>query len=238
MSKIKISVKGLKKKFSTKEVLRNLNLQIFESESLAIIGESGSGKSVLTRCLIGLIDFDEGEISFGNISNIKELDFRKKTKYISNFGILFQNSALLDSLTILENLKLAKNQTNYKRILDDVALPQSILKSYPSDLSVGMQKRVGIARAILKNPEVLIFDEPTTGLDPIIARQINLLIKNLVKDKKITTITVTHDMESVYEFADKTAFIKNGKINWYGDASKIRKTHNVSLNNFINGKID
>ena len=90
-----------------------------------------------------------------------------------------------------------------------------------------MQKRVGIARAILKNPEVLIFDEPTTGLDPIIARQINLLIKNLVKDKKTTTISVTHDMESVYEFADKTAFIKNGKINWYGDANKIKKTHVV-----------
>ncbi len=231
-----ISIKNLKKKFSEKEVLKRLNLDIFESESLAIIGESGSGKSVLTRCIIGLMEFDEGTVSFDEIPNIKNLGFRGITEYISKFGILFQNSALLDSLTILENLKLAKNQKNYNKILDDVALPRTILKSFPADISVGMQKRVGIARAILKNPEVLIFDEPTTGLDPIIARQINLLIKNLVKEKKVTTITVTHDMESVYEFADNTAFIKQGKIIWYGNSNKISTTKNKDLKNFINGK--
>ena len=98
-----------------------------------------------------------------------------------------------------------------------------------------MQKRVGLARAILKEPKVLILDEPTTGLDPIIARQINLLIKNLVKHKKITTITVTHDMESVYEFADYVAFLKNGEIDWYGNAKKINKTNHASLKNFIDG---
>ncbi|PPR42485.1 MAG: L-cystine import ATP-binding protein TcyC [Alphaproteobacteria bacterium MarineAlpha8_Bin1] len=236
MKRKKISIKNLKKKFFEKEVLKKLNLDVFESESLAIIGESGSGKSVLTRCIIGLIEFDEGTVSFEKILNIKDLGFRGRTKYISKFGILFQNSALLDSLTIFENLKLAKNQKNYNKILDDVALPRTILKKYPAEISVGMQKRVGIARAILKNPEVLIFDEPTTGLDPIIARQINLLIKNLVKEKRVTTITVTHDMESVYEFADKTAFIKQGKIVWHGSSKQISTTKNKDLKNFINGK--
>lgn len=235
MRKLKITVKKLNKSFKKKVILKNLNLDIFQSESLSIIGESGSGKSILTRCLTGLVEYETGEILFENSSNIKELSFNDKMKYMSNFGILFQNSALLDSLTILENLKFAKEKVNYNKNLDEVGLPKSILNKFPSELSVGMQKRVGLARAIIKDPEILILDEPTTGLDPIIARQINLLIKDLVKKKKITTITVTHDMESVYEFADYVAFLKDGKIEWYGNAKKINKSSNVNLNNFIKG---
>ncbi len=154
---------------------------------------------------------------------------------MSKFGILFQNSALLDSLSIDENLKFSNKNISFSKILDEVGLPKSVLKKYPSELSVGMQKRVGLARAIIKKPEILILDEPTTGLDPIIAKQINLLIKSLVRKKKITTITVTHDMDSVYEFADHVAFLKNGIIEWYGDAKKINKTRKKTLNNFING---
>ena len=235
MRKLKITVKELNKSFKEKVILKDLNLDIFQSESLSIIGESGSGKSILTRCLTGLVEYETGEILFENSSNIKELSFNDKMKYMSNFGILFQNSALLDSLTILENLKFAKEKVNYNKNLDEVGLPKSILNKFPSELSVGMQKRVGLARAIIKDPEILILDEPTTGLDPIIARQINLLIKDLVKKKKITTITVTHDMESVYEFADYVAFLKDGKIEWYGNAKKINKSSNVNLNNFIKG---
>ena len=235
MRKLKITVKELNKSFKEKVILKDLNLDIFQSESLSIIGESGSGKSILTRCLTGLVEYETGEILFENSSNIKELSFNDKMKYMSNFGILFQNSALLDSLTILENLKFAKEKINYNKNLDEVGLPKSILNKFPSELSVGMQKRVGLARAIIKDPEILILDEPTTGLDPIIARQINLLIKDLVKKKKITTITVTHDMESVYEFADYVAFLKDGKIEWYGNAKKINKSSNVNLNNFIKG---
>lgn len=235
MRKLKITVKELNKSFKKKVILKDLNLDIFQSESLSIIGESGSGKSILTRCLTGLVEYETGEILFENSSNIKELSFNDKMKYMSNFGILFQNSALLDSLTILENLKFAKEKINYNKNLDEVGLPKSILNKFPSELSVGMQKRVGLARAIIKDPEILILDEPTTGLDPIIARQINLLIKDLVKKKKITTITVTHDMESVYEFADYVAFLKDGKIEWYGNAKKINKSSNVNLNNFIKG---
>ena len=234
--KKKIKIKNLKKQFSNKTILENLNLSIFESESLAIIGESGSGKSVLTRCIIGLVNYDSGIIKYEKINNIKSLNAVEKNHYMSKFGVLFQNVALLDSLTIVENLQLAKKQKSYSSIIDAVALSQSVLKKFPSELSVGVQKRIGIARAILKEPDILILDEPTTGLDPIIARQINILIKNLVKEQKLTTITVTHDMESVYEFADKAAFIKHGKILWYGYAKDVHISKNEELKNFIDGK--
>ena len=235
MRKKKIIVKDIYKSFKEKVVLNKLNLDVYESESLSIIGESGSGKSILTRCIVGLLKYDNGSISFGNLNNINNLNDKEKMDYMSKFGILFQNSALLDSLNIKENLKFASKQDSFNKILDEVGLPNSILKKYPSELSVGMQKRVGLARAILKKPEVLILDEPTTGLDPIIARQINSLIKDLVKKSKITTITVTHDMESVYEFADYVAFLKKGIIEWYGKARKINKSRNSSVINFIKG---
>ena len=235
MRKKKIIVKNIYKSFKDKVVLNKLNLDIYESESLSIIGESGSGKSILTRCIVGLLKYDYGSISFGDLNNINTLNDKEKMNYMSKFGILFQNSALLDSLNIKENLEFASKQDSFSKILDEVGLPNSILKKYPTELSVGMQKRVGLARAILKKPDVLILDEPTTGLDPIIARQINMLIKSLVKKKKITTITVTHDMESVYEFADYVAFLKNGIIEWYGSARKINKSRNSSMINFIKG---
>ena len=235
MRKPKIIVKNIYKSFKDKIVLNKLNLDVYESESLSIIGESGSGKSILTRCIVGLLKYDNGSISFENLDNINNLNDKEKMNYMSKFGILFQNSALLDSLNVKDNLKFASKQDSFNKILDEVGLPHSILKKYPSELSVGMQKRVGLARAILKKPEVLILDEPTTGLDPIIARQINLLIKNLVKRNKITTITVTHDMESVNEFADYVAFLKNGIIEWYGKARKINNSRNSSMNNFIKG---
>lgn len=234
MRKVKIRIKNLSKNFGDKEVLKNLNLDVYESESLAIIGESGTGKSVLTKCIDGLEDYDSGIISYENINNIKNLNTQKKNEYLGKFGILFQNAALLDSLTVEENLKFCKNN-NFKKILNDVALPQNLLNKYPNNLSIGVQKRIGLARAILKSPEILILDEPTTGLDPIISKQINFLIKKLVKEKKITTITVTHDMQSVYEFSDYTAFIEKGSISWYGKSNEIKKKGNKSLLNFING---
>ncbi len=235
MRRLKINIENLSKSFSGKNVLKKLNLKVYESESLAIIGESGSGKSVLTKCIDGLLDYDSGFISYDKIRNIKELNSKKKNAYMTKFGILFQNAALFDSLTIEENLRFAKKDCDLSKILVDVSLPKSILQEYPSNLSIGVQKRIVLARAILKDPEILILDEPTTGLDPIIGRQIILLIKKLVKKNKITTITVTHDMESVYEFSDYTAFIKNGKISWYGKSKDILKSRNKPLINFING---
>ena len=120
--------------------------------------------------------------------------------------------------------------------MQEVGIDDSILELFPSDISVSMQKRVGLARAILAQPEILVFDEPTTGLDPIMSDQINKLIRKLVTKKKLTTITITHDMESVYEFADKVAFINKGAINWYGDVNELDKTNNKVLINFINGE--
>ena len=235
MRNVKINIKNLSKAFGDKIVLKNLNLKIYESESLAIIGESGSGKSVLTKCIDGLVSFDSGVISYGNIKNINLLSSLKKNKYMSNFGILFQNAALFDSLSVKENLMFANQTNDFSEILRDVSLPKSILSEFPSNLSIGVQKRVGLARAILQKPEVLILDEPTTGLDPIIGEQINILIKKLVKKNKITTITITHDMRSVYQFSDYTAFIKNGTISWYGKSNEIKKKGNTQLSKFING---
>ena len=235
MRKVKINIKNLSKAFGNKIVLKNLNLKIYESESLAIIGESGSGKSVLTKCIDGLESFDSGVISYDNIKNINLLSSLKKNKYMSNFGILFQNAALFDSLSVKENLMFANKINDFSEILRDVSLPKSILSELPSNLSIGVQKRVGLARAILQKPEVLILDEPTTGLDPIIGEQINILIKKLVKKNKITTITITHDMRSVYQFSDYTAFIKNGTISWYGKSNEIKKKGNTQLSKFING---
>ena len=234
MRKTKIKIKGLSKNFGEKKVLKNLNLNIYESESLAIIGESGSGKSVLTKCIDGLERYDSGIISYDNIENIGDLKNLQKDQYMTKFGILFQNAALLDSLTVKENLEFSQEK-NVKEILKDLSIPENLLNEYPNTLSIGVQKRIGLARAILKNPEILILDEPTTGLDPIISKQINLIIKKLVKEKKITTITVTHDMNSVYEFSDYTAFIKNGSISWYGKSKDIKKNGNKPLLNFVKG---
>ena len=231
----KIKIENLNKKFDGKIVLKDINLSIFESESLAIIGESGSGKSVLTKCLSGLIDFDSGQINYQKSYDVKKINHNERLNHISKFGVLFQNAALFDSLTIRENIMFKKKFLNINSVLNDVGLDSSCLDLFPSDLSVGMQKRVGLARAITAEPEILILDEPTTGLDPIMCYQINKLIRKLVINKKITTITITHDMESVYEFADKVAFINDGIISWYGDTNKIKSSENKILNNFVQG---
>ena len=232
----KISIIKLKKRFGNTVVLNNINLDIYEQESLAIIGESGSGKSVLTKCINGLIEFDDGQIIFEQSYDVKTLKKNKILDHTSNFGVLFQHSALFDSLTNEENIFFQKKDRDYS-ILKDVGLNFEILKKTPSDLSAGMQKRVSLARAIVSEPKILIFDEPTTGLDPIMADQINLLLRKLVTEKKLTTITITHDMESVYEFADRVAFIKNGKIMWCGKVENISSSNNVSMKKFIEGLI-
>lgn len=237
MTDIKISIKNLFVRFDNKHVLRNLNLDIFESESLSIIGESGSGKSVLARCISGLMSFNSGFIRVKNSENIKSLNQKKLNEHTSKFGILFQNAALLDSLNIEDNLSFGNPKIGLKKILNEVSLSKTILGKFPSEISVGAQKRVGLARAILKNPEVLILDEPTTGLDPLLSNQINILIRDIVKKKRITAITITHDMSSVNEYGEKVAFLKNGKIEWYGNAKKIYNTKNKELKDFINGVI-
>ena len=233
-----IKISNLKKKFRNKEILNDVNLMIYESQSLAIIGESGSGKSVLTKCISGLLDFDFGNIRYKDIYSLKNSNEKVKNQHISKFGILFQNAALFDSMNIYQNITFGNKKANILKILDSVGLNKDCLETYPANISAGMQKRVGLARAIVTDPEILILDEPTTGLDPIMSIQINKLLKKLVAKQKLTTITITHDMSSVYEYADKVAFICDGNINWYGDIQDLKKTTNIKLKNFINGKIE
>ena len=233
----KIKIRNLKKKFGSKTVLNNLILEIFENESLVIIGESGSGKSVLTKCINGLTEYNEGKIIFENSYNVKDLKTEEKRLHVSKFGVLFQNSALFDSLDVEKNIFFSCSEKKDLSILKDVGLDKSVLSKMPAEISVGVQKRVGLARAIMSKPKILIFDEPTTGLDPIIADQINKLIRGLVIKKKLTTITITHDMKSVYEYADKVAFIRNGKIEWYGQVKQLKNCKNIYMKNFISGKI-
>ena len=233
-----ITISNLKKNFRNKEILQNINLSIYESQSLAIIGESGSGKSVLTKCISGLLDFDFGKVIYKDLYNLKDSSEKERNMHISKFGILFQNAALFDSLNIYENITFGDKKINICKTLESVGLHKDCLATYPANISVGMQKRVGLARAILTDPEILILDEPTTGLDPIMSIQINKLLKKMVTNNKLTTITITHDMSSVYEYADKVAFIRDGNINWYGDIQELKKTKNIKLKNFINGKIE
>lgn len=235
MINIKIKIKNLSKKFDNKIIFQNLNLKIFQSESLAIIGQSGSGKSVLTKCITGLLRFDKGEIFFDNNYEVSKLTNNQLLDHTAKFGFLFQNAALFDSLTVKENILFKLKSPDYEEILSKVGLDQSISTKFPAELSVGVQKRVGLARAIISKPEIIIFDEPTTGLDPITSYQINKLLKKLVVDFKFTTITITHDMKSVYEFADKVAFINNGNISWYGEIDNIKINKNKELSDFING---
>ena len=238
MNQAVIEISKLSKSFQNKEVLREINLNIYESESLAIIGGSGCGKSVLTKCINGLLDYDEGEIKFNGEVLDKNLSFKKKIEHTSKFGVLFQNAALFDSLTVKENILFQnRDKKNLMKVSKNVGLNNSILNLYPSDLSVGVQKRIGLARAIYSVPSFLILDEPTTGLDPLMSDQINKLIRRLVLQNKLTTITITHDMNSVYEFADKVAFIDEGKIFWYGTVNEINKNGNKRLHNFIEGNL-
>ena len=229
----KIQIKNLKKSFNGIEILKKINLNIFESESLAIIGESGSGKSVLTKCITGLFDFEEGEIIFGSLYDIKKISNKKKLEHISKFGVLFQNAALFDSLNIRDNILFEKKNFGLSEILKEVGLNESVLDLYPSDLSAGMQKRVGIARSIVLNPTYLFCDEPNSGLDPRTALVIDELIKDITVENNITTVINTHDMNSVMEIGDNIALLHLGELAWAGNKDEVLESDNDILQDFI-----
>ena len=148
---------------------------------------------------------------------------------------LYNSTAVIPSANRFRENSATNKNINLSEILNEINLSKKILKKFPAELSVGDQKRIGLARAILKEPEILILDEPTTGLDPLISNQINILVKSIVEKKKITAVTITHDMTSVNEYGEKVAFLKNGKIEWYGNAKKIYSAKNKNLKNFIEG---
>ena len=239
----KITLKGVKKAFGSNHVLRGIDLDVPKNTSLVVIGGSGTGKSVLLKCILGILPPDAGEIL------IDGAPIKKRDEFLSHFGMLFQGGALFDSLTVWQNVafRLRHGKSKHSKAeaqelaiekLRRVGLKPDVAFQYPAELSGGMQKRVGLARAIATNPEVIFFDEPTTGLDPIMAGVINELIREIVVDLGATAITITHDMSSVRAIADNVAMIHAGKVRWHGPIGEIDNSEDPYLDQFINGRAD
>ncbi len=243
----KISLKGVRKSFGSKLVLDSINLDIATGESMVIIGGSGSGKSVMLKCILGLLKPDSGSIKVDG-AEILGQSLSDQKKMLSQFGMLFQGGALFDSLSVWENVAfgmLAENKISRRQApefaiekLRRVGLASDVAFLSPAELSGGMQKRVGLARAIAHEPKVIFFDEPTTGLDPIMADVINELIVECVKEMGATALTITHDMSSVRKIADKAAMIYKGNIIWTGDKEEIDHCGNPYVEQFINGRAE
>ncbi len=243
----KISIRGLKKSFGPKLVLDGIDLDIGVRESIVVIGGSGTGKSVLVKCIIGLLEPDSGSIKIDG-QEVVGMPTRERDELMQKFGMLFQGAALFDSLQVWENVAFGLIQgrgierRRAKEIaiekLGAVGLGPEVGELRPSELSGGMQKRVALARAIAAEPEIIIFDEPTTGLDPIMADVINDLIIKCVKDLGATAISITHDMASAHKIADRIAMIYKGRIIWVGNKSEIDHSSNAYVDQFINGRAE
>ena len=240
-----IMVQNLHKRFTENTVLRGVNMQIEKGESMVIIGGSGTGKSVLLKCILGLEKPDNGKV-FINGQDTTKLD---RNLFLSSFGMLFQNAALFDSLTVWKNVAFrllqGSNKMSEKQAKDiaveklrRVGLSPDVAEKYPAELSGGMQKRVGLARAIAANPGIIFFDEPTTGLDPIMSGVINELIREIVVEMGATAMTITHDMNSVRAIADKVIMLHDGLVQWSGVIGDLEKSQNPYLNQFLNGNAE
>jgi len=243
----KISLKGLHKQFGSKVVLDRVDLDVMPGESMVIIGGSGSGKSVTLKCILGLLHPENGSIKVDGEETIGMS--RKDRKRIQRkFGMLFQGAALFDSLPVWENIafgllaegKITRHEAREVAVenLRSVGLSPDVATLSPAELSGGMQKRVGLARAIANKPEIIFFDEPTTGLDPIMADVINELILERVKEMGATALTITHDMSSVRKIADKVAMIYKGNIIWSGPRGDIDNSGNPYVEQFIHGRAE
>ena len=238
-----ITLSGVTKTFGANRVLRGVDLTIPSGQSMVIIGGSGTGKSVLLKCILGLVRPDAGTISLDG-QDVAQAD---RDAFLARFGMLFQGGALFDSLRVWENVafrllrgaaKLPKAQARALAIekLRRVGLKPETADLYPAELSGGMQKRVGLARAIAAEPEIIFFDEPTTGLDPIMASVINDLIREIVVEMGATAMTITHDMSSVRAIADRVAMLHDGVIQWTGPVSDLDATPDPYVQQFIHGR--
>ena len=240
----KIQVIDLHKSFGKNHVLRGINFEMQEGESLVVLGGSGSGKSVLLKCVLGLMEPDQGQVLIDG-KDVLQMSTRERDDVRHKFGMLFQGSALFDSLPVWRNigfeliynqkLPIAKVQSLVKQKLKAVGLTPPVMDLSPAELSGGMQKRVGLARAIASNPEIIFFDEPTTGLDPIMCGVIDRLIVQSLRDLNACGITITHDIATARYVADKIAMLKEGKLIWTGQAKDLDKTKNSIVKEFING---
>jgi phospholipid/cholesterol/gamma-HCH transport system ATP-binding protein len=243
----KIKLTDLHKAFGSKRVLNGVSLAVAPGESLVIIGGSGTGKSVTLKCILGLLEPDSGRIEIDG-EDTTHARGRDRERAMRKFGMLFQGGALFDSLPIWENVAFGLIQARRtprgkaRRIavekLAQVGLGPEVAELYPAELSGGMQKRVSLARAIATEPEIIFFDEPTTGLDPIMADVINELIVKCVRDLGATALSITHDMASARKIADRIAMIHQGRIVWEGPASEIDRSGNAMVHQFVNGRAD
>lgn len=245
-----IELQNVHKAFGSKKVLRGVDLSIAKGKSLVIIGGSGTGKSVTLKCVLGLIQPDTGEVRVHgeDVTRLRQ-GSSERDAFLARFGMLFQGGALFDSLHVWENvafrllrgsLKRTKNEAREIAIekLRRVGLTPDVADLFPAELSGGMQKRVGLARAIAAEPEIIFFDEPTTGLDPIMAGVINDLIREIVVEMGATAMTITHDMTSVRAIADDVAMLHGGKIRWTGPVDQMDDSGDPYVQQFITGSPD
>jgi phospholipid/cholesterol/gamma-HCH transport system ATP-binding protein len=243
-SKIKIRITDLHKSFGENHVLRGVHLEVRQGESMVVIGGSGSGKTVLIKCVIGLMQPDEGRIDVDGVE-ITSLNEREMNEIRKKYGMLFQGGALFDSLTVWENVSFGlrqhtelKDEEIRKVTSEKLALLglRNIDDLMPAELSGGMKKRVSLARAIAMEPEILLYDEPTTGIDPVVADAINELIIQMKERLKVTSIAITHDMKSAYKIADRIAMLYQGEIIEVGTPEEIKGSPNPIVQQFIQGR--
>jgi phospholipid/cholesterol/gamma-HCH transport system ATP-binding protein len=242
----KIAIQDLTKAFGAKVVLDGVDLSVVAGQSLVVLGSSGTGKSVLIKCILGILEPDSGEIAVDGVSVLNRNDVGH-AKFLNKTGVLFQGSALFDSLTVWQNIsfrQLQERQMSRKQareyavdLLAQVGLAANVANLAPSELSGGMQRRAALARAIASKPDVIFFDEPTTGLDPITANGINDLIVATIKQLGATAVTITHDINSMRRIADEVALLFGGKIIWKGKVAGIDKVDDPYLDQFIHGKL-
>ena len=240
-----IRLEGVHKAFGNNRVLRGMDLEIARGTSMVIIGGSGTGKSVALKCILGLITPDQGKIQVDG----QDAGTGDRDAFLARFGMLFQGGALFDSLPVWQNVAFRLLRGSLKRPVDEaraiaieklrrVGLKPDVADRLPAELSGGMQKRVGLARAIAAEPEIIFFDEPTTGLDPIMSGVINDLIREIVVEMGATAITITHDMSSVRAIADNVAMLHDGVIQWTGPVAEMDAADDPYLDQFIHGRAE
>lgn len=243
----KIRIRGLHKAFGRKQVLGGLDLDVGRGESVVVIGGSGTGKSVLLKCILGLLRADAGSIQIDG-EDVTGLAANRREAVSRKFGMLFQGAALFDSLPVWENVTfglLAQHKVTRRKARDEaiaklalVGLGADVADLFPAELSGGMQKRVALARAIAADPEIVFFDEPTTGLDPIMADVINNLIIKTTREVGATALSITHDMASARKIAHRIAMLYQGRIIWAGPVAEIDRSGDERVDQFIHGRAE
>lgn len=248
MTKNIIELKNCYKQFGKNKILTGANLEIEKNKSTVIIGGSGCGKSVSLKLILGLLQPDQGNVFFEG-KDITNVDENERNLINTKIGMLFQNSALFDSMSIIDNVAfpLINGPIKYSKMdaekramecIEMVGLNSTVYDKFPSELSGGMKKRIGLARAIAPKPEIILFDEPTTGLDPITSVRIDNVINDCVKGLGATAISITHDMASMRRIADNIAFLYEGEYIWFGTLEEMEKSDNPYIKQFITGSSD